>query len=166
VWFLAARSPRRGTTGSASVKSRRKTLAGKKTPTVEAAPIEEIAERAARLGITPERVLREYGHIAFADLSHIIEWGPDGWRLKAPSEMTTGDMAAICEIAPGTDPKHPRVKLYDRKAALDAIARHLGMFPPPPRQRENDAAAEQEEEDPREFLARELDRLAAEAGKG
>lgn len=162
---MAARSPRRGTKRPASVTSRRKTAARKKTPAAAAPPIEEIAERAARLGITPERVLLEYGHIAFADLSHIVEWGPDGWRLRARSEMTNADIAAISEIAPGTDDKHPRVKLYDRKAALDAIARHLGMFPLPPRQRENDAPAEQEEEDPREFLARELDRLAAQAGK-
>jgi hypothetical protein len=48
----------------------------------------------------------------------------------------------------------------DKKAALDAIARHLGMFPLPARQREDDAP-EEEEEDPREFLARELARLAA-----
>jgi hypothetical protein len=40
----------------------------------------------------------------------------------------------------------------DKKAALDAIARHLGMFPLPARQREDDAP-EEEEEDPREFLA-------------
>jgi hypothetical protein len=160
---LAARSPRRGIKGPASVKSRRKP--GDQQTTVEAAPIEEIAARAARLGITPERVLLEYGHIAFADLSHIIEWGPEGWRLKAPNEMTDGDIAAISEIVPGTDDKHPRVKLYDRKAALDAIARHLGMFPLPARQREHTAPPEQEEEDPREFLARELDRLAAEAGE-
>ena len=119
--------------------------------------------RAARLGITAERVLLEYGHIAFADLSHIVEWDDDGWRLKNPSGMTEADRAAIAEIIPGPDPKHPRVKLYDRKAALDAIARHLGMFPLPSR-REPPVAADQEEEDPREFLARELARLAARSG--
>lgn len=154
---MATRSPRRGTKGPAAVKPRR---SARGEPPA-AAPIEEIAARAARLGITPERVLLEYGHIAFADLRHIIEWGPDGWRLKASDQLTEADMAAISEIVPGADPKQPRVKLYDRKAALDAIARHLGMFPLPPRQRQEAAAEEQEEEDPREFLARELARLAA-----
>jgi hypothetical protein len=159
VAFLAARSPRRGTKRPTSVKARRKTADKRKPPAAAAAPIEEIAARAERLGITPERVLLEYGHIAFADLNHIIEWDDDGWRLKNPDGMTHADRAAIAEIIPGTDPKHPRVKLYDRKAALDAIARHLGMFPLPAR-REQPAASE-EEEDPREFLARELARLAA-----
>lgn len=159
---MATGSPRRGTRRPAEAKSHRK--AGNKPPAAKAAPIEEVAARAARLGITPERVLLEYGHIAFADLSHIIEWDDDGWRLKNPSAMTEADRSAIAEIIPGSDPKHPRVKLYDRKAALDAIARHLGMFPLPGR-REPPAASDEEEEDPREFLARELDRLAAEAGE-
>ncbi len=118
--------------------------------------------RAARLGITPDRVLLEYAAIAFADLRHIIEWGPDGLRIKSLDEMTDADVAAISEIVPGSDPKHSRVKLYDRKPALDAIARHLGMFPLPPRRRE-EAAPQDEGEDPREFLARELARLAARA---
>lgn len=107
----------------------------------------------------------EYAAIAFADLRHIIEEDADGrLRVKPLSEMSDADLMAISDIAPGDDPQHPRVKLYDRKAALDAIARHLGMFPLPARRREG-AAAEDEGEDPREFLARELARLAAGAAE-
>jgi hypothetical protein len=36
--------------------------------------VEEVEARAARLGITPERVLEEYARIAFADLRRIVEW--------------------------------------------------------------------------------------------
>jgi phage terminase small subunit len=123
------------------------------------ADVEEIAGRAARLGITAERVLQEYANIAFADLRHIVEWGPDGFVVKPLKDISDGDLAAISEYVPGTDSGHARVKLYDKKAALDAIARHLGMFPLPARRQEQDAA--EEPEDPREFLARELARLAA-----
>jgi hypothetical protein len=126
--------------------------------------VEDIAARAARLGITPERVLAEYAAIAFADLRHIVEFGPDGFHIKALSEMSAEDLAAISEIVPGADPAHSRVKLYDRKAALDAIARHLGMFPAAARRRE-EPAAQDEGEDPREFLTRELARLAAAAAE-
>jgi hypothetical protein len=127
-----------------------------------AAGLEDIAARAARLGITPERVLEEYGHIAFADLRHIIEWGPAGLRIKSLEKMSNADLAAISEIVPGADPEHSRVRLYNRKAALDAIARHLGMFPAPPRRRDDDALPE---EDPREVLERRLARLAAGTGE-
>lgn len=166
--FLAPRSPRRGPPRPASGKPRR----GKRIRTAAApdnpppAGVEDIAARAARLGITVERVLHEYAAIAFVDLRHIVEVEPGGGlRLRALSQMTEADVAAISEIVPGADPKHPRIKLYDRKAALDAIARHLGMFPAAARRREAEPPAAEEEEDPRDFLARELARLAAAAGK-
>ena len=116
---------------------------------------EEITARAARLGITIERVLREYGRIAFADLSHLFEESEDGLVIRDLRSLTADDFAPIREIATGADARGHRVKLYDKKAALDAIARHLGMFPaPPPRQ----AGEEIDEpaEDAREVLARLL----------
>ena len=127
--------------------------------------MEDIAARAARLGITPERVLLEYANIAFADLRHIVEWGPEGQlRIKPLDQISDADLSAISEIMPGADPDHTRVKLYDRKAALDAIARHLGMFPAAARRRE-ESAQQDEGEDPRVFLARELARLTAGTNK-
>ncbi|HVC56397.1 MAG TPA: terminase small subunit [Stellaceae bacterium] len=157
---MATRSPRRGTPRPASGKPRRssKREAAAETPPGE---LEDIPARAARLGITPDRILTEYARIAFADLRHIVEWGADGIEIKRPEELSDEDAAAISEIVPGAGSGHSRVKLYDKKAALDAIARHLGMFPLPTRHREDEAPQDQEEEDPREFLTRELARLAA-----
>jgi phage terminase small subunit len=118
----------------------------------------DIIERAAQLGITPEKVLQEYARIAFADLRRVADWGPDGLVVKPPAELNDGDAATISEIV--TTGGNARVKMHDKKAALDAIARHLGMFAPPRRRREEDASTEPEE-DPREILARRLARLAA-----
>jgi hypothetical protein len=156
---LVTRSPRRGSSKPITSKPhRRKT--SRTTEEIIPIGVEDIAARAARLGITVDRVLLEYAYIAFADLRHIIEWDAAGFRFKPLADMSDADIAAISEIVPGPDPAHPRVKLYDRKAALDAIARHLGMFPPPVRRQEAPSADDQEE-DPREFLARALARLAA-----
>ena len=160
---MATRSPRRGSSRPTSGKTRREPNEGEQKEAPPAGP-EEIAARAARLGITPDRVLWEYAAIAFADLRHIVEWRPDGLHIKPFGEMSDADVAAISDIVPGSDPEHPRVKLYDRKAALDAIARHLGMFPLPPRRHEEEAPQD-EGEDPREFLARELARIAAGAAE-
>jgi terminase small subunit-like protein len=160
---VATRSARRGSPRPTSGKARR---GPKEAAQNEALPVEfeEIAVHAARLGITADRVLEEYGRIAFADLRHIVEWDHDGLRIKPLDQMTDADLVAISEIVPGVDPEHTRVKLYDRKAALDAIARHLGMFPAPPRQRD-DAAPPEPAEDPREVLERRLARLAAGTGE-
>ena len=89
-----------------------------------------------------------------------MTWGPDGVVLKPPDELGDAEAAAICEIAPGARSGTYRVKFYDKKAALDAITRHLGMFPAAPRRREEDPAADPAE-DAREVLARRLARLAA-----
>jgi phage terminase small subunit len=141
--------------------STRSSRRGRQHPAPEAAPaeFEDIGARAARLGTTPERVLTEYARIAFADVRHIVQWTADGLEITPSDELTEADAAAISEIVSGTGAGHSRVKFYDKKAALDAIARHLGMFPLPPRHHEAEPSPD-EEEDPRDFLARALARLA------
>ncbi|MBV9861900.1 MAG: terminase small subunit [Alphaproteobacteria bacterium] len=132
-------------------------------PTVaepDAPRTEDIAARAARLGITPERVLQEYARIAFADLRRVVDWGgPQGLVVKAPESLSDADAAAISEIVAGTGSSNYRVKLYDKKSALDAIARHLGMFVRTSRLPED--AVSDPAEDALEVLARRLASLAA-----
>jgi hypothetical protein len=154
---LATRSPRRST-GRGGKKQRQAPEEGVPVD------LDEFVARAARLGITADRVLLAYARIAFADLRHMAAWSPEGLRITL-DDMSDDDVAAISEIVPGIGSDQSRLKLYDKKAALDAIARHLGMFPLPPRRHEAAAAEAQEEEDPREFLARELARLAAGAAE-
>jgi hypothetical protein len=161
---LATRPPRRSATRSASGKAQRGKKPGQAPEEGGPANLEEIVERAARLGITADRVLLAYAHIAFADLRHMVAWGPKGLRIKSLGDLSNDDVAAISEIVPGIGSGQARLKLYDKKAALDAIARHLGMFPLPPRHHQA-ALPEVQEEDPREFLARELARLAAGAAE-
>ena len=130
--------------------------------------IEDVAARAARLGITPDRVLQEYARIGFADLRDIADWGPgeDGLRVKPSGNLAPGHAAAIAEIvAAAASGKVYRIKLHDKKPVLDALGRHLGMLPPlkhaPDEEEQLDTG-----EDPREFLIREIDRLATEEAEG
>jgi phage terminase small subunit len=110
--------------------------------------------------VTPQRVLQEYARIAFADLHRSADFGPAGLVLKTPDDLTAADAAAVPEITTaGAGSRQFRVKLYDKKAALDAIARHLGMFEPA-RRHEGDTPQDLAE-DARDVLARRLARLAA-----
>jgi hypothetical protein len=121
---------------------------------------DEIMERAARLGITADRVLEEYARIAFADLGHIVEWDEKGMKVQKDAEL-----GAVAEIVQGAGSGKPyRVKLYDKRAALDAIARYLGMSLP--EASTEDEPTRNDKEDPREAFIRELDRLAAQIDKG
>jgi hypothetical protein len=124
--------------------------------------IEEIEARAARLGITPDRVLQEHARIAFASLRDIVEWDDKGMKLKPEA-----DTAAIIEIVAAAGNGRPyRIKLHDKKPVLDAIARYLGMLPPTQPAANEDEATENDAQSARERLIAELDRLAAEAAQG
>jgi hypothetical protein len=129
-----------------------------------AAPIaEEVEARAARLGITAERVLEEYARIAFANIHHVVEWDTDGMRVKPSADLPDDARAAIAEIvASAKTGAIYRVKLHDKKPVLDALARHLGLLPPQRHAPDEDDERLDDSDDPREFLIRELDRLERE----
>jgi hypothetical protein len=123
---------------------------------------EDVEVRAARLGITAERVLQEYARIAFSDMSRILGWDDEGKMQAKPSTaLSEDDAPAIAEIvASASTGIVYRIKLHDKKPVLDALARHLGLLPL--KTGLNDEDQLEENEDPREFLIREVDRLAAE----
>jgi phage terminase small subunit len=155
---LATRTPRRGAGRKTAAKRRSAAAPARKA---KARAGEELDAHAARLGITPQRVLQEYARIAFADLSRVAHWGGEkGVELKAPEDLTEDDTAPISEIVAGTGGSGARVKLYDKKAALDALARHFGLLVPAPQQRDGNEMTVLAEE-AREVLARRLARLAA-----
>jgi hypothetical protein len=120
-------------------------------------PLEEVAERAARLGITLDRVLEEYARIGFTSLHDIVEWDKEGMKLKPEA-----DTAAIIEIvASASKGRLYRIKLHDKRPFLEAIERHLRG------QGDETGSNEQAYDDEaREYLIEELDRLAAEATAG
>jgi hypothetical protein len=120
-------------------------------------PLEEVAERAARLGITVERVLEEYARIAFTSLHDIVEWDKEGMKLKSDA-----DTAALIEIVASATKGRPyRIKLHDKRPFLEAIERHL-------RGEDNQNGGDEQayDDEAREYLIEELDRLAAEATAG
>jgi phage terminase small subunit len=95
---------------------------------------ERIAElrlqASAESGVTPARVLKELGRIAFADPRNVMRWGAKGVELIDSATLSDDDAATVAE-ASETKTKGGgsiRLKMHDKVAALDKIARHLGMF--------------------------------------
>jgi len=129
--------------------------------------LEEVAARAARLGITAERVLKEYARIAFSDMSRIVGWDAAGKIQARPSTgLSEDDAPAIAEIVASASTSCVyRIKLHDKKPVLDALARHLGLLPARKTGSSDEEQADKNE-DPREFLIREVDRLEAEEAAG
>ena len=98
-----------------------------------------MAERSERLRITADQVLREYARIAFADIRKFAGRGTAG--LKDVAELSDEEAAAVVELSGPSDGKGLRVKLHDKKKALDALARHLGLFTRGAAEVENPTAA-------------------------
>lgn len=98
-------------------------------PEIAKAVADGMAARTRRLEIDGDRVMREYAKIAFANIGNLAVWGKDGVALRDHKEISEDDAAAIVEVS--IDGKHRgRIKLHDKRAALDALGRHVGMFKP------------------------------------
>jgi phage terminase small subunit len=95
---------------------------------VEAAVAEAMAARAERTRVSLDRVIEEYARLAFTDMRAFTEWGPEGMRLRPHSALSDADAAAVREVTDGGRTGKPRIRLHDKRAALDALARHLGLF--------------------------------------
>ncbi len=93
---------------------------------VSAAVDEALAWQARRTGVSAERVLREYARIAFADPRAACAWDGETLRPLDSGDLDPDTAAAVSEIRRTRD--SVTVKMYDKKAALDAIARYLGLF--------------------------------------
>lgn len=107
-------------------------------PLVSEAVAAAMAERSQRTEITQDRVLNEYAKIGFADIRKAVRWGdvPDDmdengnavWPVElVPSlDMDDDTAAAISEVS--LTAQGIRIKMNDKRGALDSMARHLGMF--------------------------------------
>ncbi|MDN3575877.1 terminase small subunit [Chitinimonas viridis] len=101
-----------------------------KVDAVAEAIAERMAARQQRTEISQDRVLNEYARIAFFDPRRLFH--PDG-RLKKVLELDADSAAVltamdVAELAAGEGSTIRKVKLLDKKAALDSLARHLGLF--------------------------------------
>ena len=147
----------------AGPQGRRRYRAAAATPAPDG---EDVKARAMRLGISEERVLREYARIAFSDIARIAAWNAEGIMTATPSDQLGEDDApAIAEIvASASSSKVYRIKLHDKKPVLDALARYLELLAHQTGTHEEEPY--DEGDDPREVLIRELDRVAAEEAQG
>lgn len=95
---------------------------------VQEAVKQAMAARAARTGVTADRVVLEYARIAFADMRKYFEWGPWGLKLLPASSLDDDAAAAVAKvIGPGTRRRGNRLRLHDKMRALDMLARHVGL---------------------------------------
>ena len=84
------------------------------------------AERAENRRVTGDRVLSEYARIAFADMRDFVDWGPDHFALRAVHSDWQG--GALAHVQPPTNGKPGSIRLHDKHAALEILARYTGLL--------------------------------------
>lgn len=103
-------------------------------PLVGKAVKERQEELAARLGITAERILREYSKIAFFDIRKLLDADGGPLPLTDLDDETAGALTAL-DVSVERDPQGNKIgevmkyKMADKKAALDSLAKHLNLTP-------------------------------------
>jgi phage terminase small subunit len=100
--------------------------------TVQAALKAAMEARSKRTQITADRVVTELAKLAFANMGDY--WPKEGETID-PSRFDKDRTAAVEEFstdevvdAAGTLHRRTRLKLHDKMAALDSLARHLWLF--------------------------------------
>jgi phage terminase small subunit len=123
-------------------------------PDVASAVERAMAERSARTEITADRVLRELAKIGFSDIRRAVKWysqtnvatvdtdadmealadeGALRFAVANQVELVSSDeidddtAAAVSEIGQSSTGAL-KLKMYDKRAALVDIGKHLGMF--------------------------------------
>lgn len=114
-----------------------KTAAFKKMmqrPNVKNAIEKKKEEFKSQYNLTPERTLQEYVAIALANVKDVFTWEEDGeLKMKPIEELTPEQTAAIAEVSVRHDYKAKKdyvskIKFHNKNTALEALARHLGIF--------------------------------------
>lgn len=108
-----------------------------RNPQIQAAVAEGQAKRAARTGITQDRVLTEVSLLAFSDLTH-YEVGDNG-DVKLTADAPAGAMRALQSIkrritTRGTGQnrevtREVEIRLWDKPGPLKLAGQHVGLFP-------------------------------------
>ena len=98
---------------------------------IQRAICEMQAQISEKLEITAEKVLKEMARIGFSDLRNIFD---DKGALKSIDKLDHDTVAAIASIKVvtnmvGDEVQYTKeIRCWDKKGALEALAKHLGLF--------------------------------------
>lgn len=85
-----------------------------------------IAERSKRTGVNADRVVMELARIGFAKITDAVD--PNTAKIR--EDASEDDLACIqsIKIKPNEFGIEREVKMYDKRAALVDLGKHLGLF--------------------------------------
>lgn len=127
----AGYAPRSATTAAARL------LANDKVSTALSKEWAAIRERNK---VTVDRLIEELAPVAFSRLTDVVSWDSNGVTVKASEELGDSALASIKSVRfQETATEHGttrtiEVKMHDKLAALEKLAKHLGFYDAKPQQ--------------------------------
>lgn len=106
-------------------------------PKVKKAIADLVEGELYRRGVSKERVIAEIARIAFSDIRQVLTWDDKGIKLKDSKSIKRDTAAAIQSVKEkvSIDKEdgsvlhiNREIKMYDKKSALDTLAKHLGLL--------------------------------------
>jgi phage terminase small subunit len=89
--------------------------------------LEELLERMQeRAVVSVDRLAKEYARIGYGDITDVLSFNGKRVKLKDSAQLGPDITAAISEVRQTKD--GIVIKMHNKVAALDALARHKGMF--------------------------------------
>ncbi|QWY83182.1 terminase small subunit protein [Rhizobium phage RHph_X2_24] len=102
-------------------------------PMVRAAIRERVEAVAAERDLTHARVIKEHAAIAVANINRFFKVGEDGLPIFDAKDCTDVDWAAVQQVdveeeySRGKNIRKVKIKLYNKQASLDTLAKFMGM---------------------------------------
>ena len=90
----------------------------------------EVARINKKLSVTKEKVLAELAAIGYSRLDQHMNYDGDQLTITPTDDLSPEDKIALKKITlkPGKYGDEVTVELHDKKAALDSLGKHLGIF--------------------------------------
>lgn len=97
-----------------------------KKPQIQAEITRRQEDLQNRTEISQDRVIKELARVAFANATDYVKVESGGVHVRANSDLTDDQRAAIASIKRGA--RGIEIKLCDKIKALELLGRHIGMF--------------------------------------
>ncbi len=78
-----------------------------------------------------DRIIEELACVAFSDIGDLVEWSPEGPKVKPLDKLLPAPRRAVARLSVGAKGGTFRIALHDKLPALEKLCRLFGLYDRP-----------------------------------